>query len=151
MPPPDLERDEFKYHTERALEVARATVSTLQAAEHHLQCLVREEELSILVFRDEIKDVRKMSQAAEHQAASLRAALQAAGITLKIPQSLAMSSILDRPSHSDPEFQPTPPAQLKRALDVVRATESSFRKEELQLEGLASGVELRIQALRLWL
>lgn len=36
----------------------------------------------------------------------------------------------------------------EKSLDIARATDSYLKKEELQLEGLVGGAELRIQALR---
>lgn len=75
----------FIYHTQKALDVARAAEHSLKAAEQHLECLVTEEELNIKVLRDEIQDLRTKSQAARHQVASLRAKLQSEGVTPKIP------------------------------------------------------------------
>lgn len=79
-----LERDIFIHHAEVALDVARAAESSLRATEHHLGCLVAEEELSIQLLKNEMEDVRVRGQAARHQVASLRATLQSEGIAPKV-------------------------------------------------------------------
>lgn len=85
-----LDREEFIYHTETALDVAKTAEAVLQAAEHHLQLLVKEEELSLRVLKDEIEAVRSRSQAARHQIASLRATLQTEGVTPKYSEFVAL-------------------------------------------------------------
>jgi hypothetical protein len=54
-------------------------------AELYLEKLVTEEELSIQVLRDEIKNVRERSRATRHQVALLRVKLQSEGIAPKPP------------------------------------------------------------------
>lgn len=83
IPQEHLGTEEFAYHTELALDVATAAESSLEAAETHLKRLLKEEELSVRVLKDEIEVVRTRSRAARHQVASLRAALQSEGIPLK--------------------------------------------------------------------
>lgn len=147
----DFERDEFILRTERALEVARTAEDTLKATEHHRECLVREEELSIKVLGDEINLVRTRSQAAGYQVASLLATLQAADITPNPPRSPEMSPNPNSPSYTASSIQSERGVSIddaEKALEAARAAEFSFKAEEVHLEGLVSEAELRIQELR---
>lgn len=80
-----MDQEQFIYHTEQALEVARAAQFCLQATELQLKTMVTEGELNLRVLKDEIEDVKIRSQAARYQVASLRATLQSAGVTPKNP------------------------------------------------------------------
>lgn len=93
-PQEPLDKDEFVYHAELALDVARAAESSLEAAEVHLKRLVKEEELTLRVLNDEIEAVRTRGQAARHQVASLRATLHSEGITPKKGFEISTSSLI---------------------------------------------------------
>lgn len=80
-----MDPEKFIYHTEQALEVARAAQFCLQATELQLKTMVTEGELNLRVLKDEIEDVKIRCQAARYQVASLRATLQSAGVTPKNP------------------------------------------------------------------
>lgn len=123
-PQEPLDKDEFVYHAELALNVARAAESSLEAAEVHLKRLVREEELNLRVLKDEIEAVKARGQAARHQVASLRATLHSEGVfpttDFNFPTAL-LDDNKEQPNNlSSPRVDDAGPSTTSGKEDVIR-------------------------------